>query len=363
MTNCAWEMRIRAAEGVADANFDAVRRTWYSIKQPVRHWGGCLGFRAVVAMPVGSGGGVRDRHHYRSSLSLNVLLTFRYFRFRITMRLSDFFQLSETKTATYTWVLVSRDPAVSPEDALARALAERIVMHQCRGSLHHYEAWKQRAENGVHLPESSRKALREAFIGPVLGIPEEPNAIPLDHLEGYVSQMLWYFLYLESPPEEIVRVEPPGFKSTDPGGDALAIHRVQREYLMFRLWEIKKFTRAPQSSTSVNSTVNRAYKQLNAKALEYLARYTAIGQEISDPELADFYGQLVDLWLEARKEAAAGVSIVTSLRHVPQRCFTTFSQHFPKFVNPVRLRGMLTAVEDFSSLTLKVREFIWRGLL
>ena len=278
------------------------------------------------------------------------------------MRLSDFFQLVETRTATHTWALVTHDPAMLPEDALAQALAEKIVMHQCRGSLHHYEAWKQRVENGVPLPESSRKALREAFIGPVLGIPEEPDAIPPDHLEGYVSQMLWYFLYLESPPEEIVRFEPPGFKSTDPGGDALAIHRVQNEYLMFRLWEIKKFTGAPQSSTSVNSTVNRAYKQLNTKALEYLARYTAIGQEISDPNLSDFYGQLVDLWSEARKEASAGVSVVTSSAHVPEQCFTTFGQHFPKFVNPVRLRGMLTAVENFSSFALKVREFIWKGL-
>lgn len=278
------------------------------------------------------------------------------------MRLSDFFQSAETITETHAWTLVSHDPAISPEDALAQALAEKIVKHQCRRSLHHYQAWKQRAEDGLSLPESSRKALREAFIGPVLGLPENPDAVPLDHLEGYVSQLLWYFLYLESPPEEIVRVEPPGFKSTDPGGDALAIHRVQNEYLMFRLWEIKKFTGNPESSTGVNSTVNRAYGQLNAKALEYLARYTVIGQELSEPELADFYGQLVDLWLEARREAAAGVSVVTSLCHIPQQCFTTFGQHFPKFVNPVRLRGMLTAVGDFSAFALKVREFIWKGL-
>ena len=282
--------------------------------------------------------------------------------FGITMRLSNFFQSSETITQTHAWTLVSHDPAITPEDALAQALADKIVEHQCRNSAHHYLAWKQRVENGVSLPESSRRALREGFIGPVLGLPEKPDAIPLDHLEGYVSQLLWYFLYLESPPEEIVRVEPPGFKSTDPGGDALAIHRVQNEYLMFRLWEIKKFTGALESSTSVSSTVNRAYRQLNAKALEYLARYTATGQELPDPELAEFYGQLVELWLDARREAAAGVSVVTSLRHVHHQCFTTFDRHFPDFIDPVRLRGMLTAVGDFSAFTIKVREFIWKGL-
>lgn len=279
------------------------------------------------------------------------------------MRLSDFFQSSETRSDTHTWSLSNHDPTTSsPQDALAEALADRIMEHQCRGCLHHYQAWKQRTGGGPPPSGTSREALSKGLIGPIVGLPENPGAVPLDHLEGYVSQLLWYFLYLESPPEEIVRVEPPGFKSTDPGGDALAIHRVQGEHLMFRLWEIKKFTGDPESSTSVSSTVNTAYGQLTAKALEYLARYTVIGQELSDPELVDFYGQLVDLWLDARKEAAAGVSIATSLCHVPQQCFTTFGQHFPKFVDPVRLRGMLTAVGDFSAFALKVREFIWKGL-
>lgn len=279
------------------------------------------------------------------------------------MRLSDFFQSSETMSETHTWILASHDPTTSsPQDALAKALAERIMEHQCRGCPHHYQAWKQRVDGGPPPPGASRKALVEAFIEPIFGLPENPDAIPLDHLEGFVSQLLWYFLYLESPPEEIVRVEPPGFKSTDPGGDALAVHRVQSEYLMFRLWEIKKFTGDPQSGASVSSTVGDAYRQLNSKALEYLARYTVIGQELSEPELVDFYGQLVDLWLDARREASAGVSVATSLCHIPQRCFTTFGQRFPGFVDPVRLRGMLTAVGDFSAFTEKVREFIWIGL-
>jgi hypothetical protein len=202
----------------------------------------------------------------------------------------------------------------------------------------------------------------KGFIEPIFGLPENPDTIPLDHLEGFVSQVLWYFLYLESPPEEIIRIEPPGFKSTDPGGDALAVHRVQSGYLMFRLWEIKKFTGDSNSSTSVSSTITTAYSQLNAKALEYLARYTVTGQEIPDLELQEFYGQLVDLWLDARREAAAGISVATSLCHIPIQCFTTFGQQFPKFVDPVRLRGMLTAIGDFSAFSLKVREFVWKGI-
>lgn len=274
------------------------------------------------------------------------------------MSLSDFFQATETVFETHSWTLVSHDPTASPEDALARALADRIMEHQCRGCPHHYEAWKQHVDGGPPPSGASRKALVEAFIGPVFGLPDDPDTVPLDHLEGFVGQMLWYFLYLESPPEEVVRVEPPGFRVTDPGGDALAIHRMREGYLMFRLWEMKKCTGA----SPVSSTVNTAYNQLSAKATEYLARYTVIGQELPDPELARFYGQLIELWIEARPEAAAGVSVATSLDHIPQRCFTTFGEHFPGLTDPVRLRGMLTAIGDFSAFALKVRECIWTGL-
>jgi hypothetical protein len=238
------------------------------------------------------------------------------------------------------------------------------MKHQCRGAQHHYLAWKQHFDGGPPPSGASQDALRRAFIGPVFGLPENPDSVPQDHLEGYISQMLWYFLYLDSPPEEIIRIEPPGFKSTDPGGDALAVHRIGGSYLIFRLWEIKKYAGAPEASGGgVSSTVNEAYNQLNAKALEYLARYTAIGQEISDdPEIAAFYGQLVDLWLEAQREATVGVSVATSLCHIPEQCFTTFGAQFPRFVDPVRLRGMLTAVGDFTTFALQVREYIWSGL-
>ena len=102
--------------------------------------------------------------------------------------------------------------------------------------------------------------------------------------------------------------------------------------------------------------------RVNAKATEYLARYTTIGQEIPDAELADFYGQLIDLWIDARPEASAGVSVATCVTRVPTKCFTTFGKHFPKFTEPIRLRGMLTAIQDFPTFASKVREYIWKGL-
>lgn len=274
------------------------------------------------------------------------------------MRLSDFFQSSETGCRTHSWTLVGQDPAMASMDTLASALADKIIEHQCRGCPHLYFAWKQRIDGGPP-PSGVSKAALNVFIEATFGLPSNPTPIPQDHLEGFVGQMLWYFLCLEISAEDVVRIESPGFKTTDPGGDGLVIHRTPAGHLMFRLREMKKFA---QERGNVVSTVNVAYNQLNSRATEYLARYTATGQEISDVELADFYGQLVELWIDARPEASAGVSITTSSRHVSLQCFDAFGDHFPRFIDPIRLRGMLSAVEDFSLFCCKVRDFVWTGL-
>jgi len=275
------------------------------------------------------------------------------------MKLNNFFQASENVANTHSWTLTKHDMGSSDVDSLARILAELIMEHRCRGCPQYYELWKQRLGGGEGPSGSAADALR-AFIEPVFGLPEKPDSVPRDHLEGYVAEYLWYFLSLEGfAGENVVRIEPPGFTATDPGGDGLIIHRYTSVDLMFRLWEIKKCT----GGSKVSLTVGNAYRQLNAKATEYLARYTTIGQEIPDAKLADFYGQLIDLWIDARPEAAAGVSVTTSLALVPSRCFTTFGKRFPKFANPVRLRGMLTAIGDFPEFVNKVREYVWTGLL
>lgn len=273
------------------------------------------------------------------------------------MGLGDFFQLTETLAPTHRWTLVSHDSNSSPLEALARVLADRIMELRCRGCPHHYGAWRDHA-NGGQRPTGASEAALKAFIEPAFGLPDDPNAVLQTHMEAFVAEQLWYFLSLEIPVEEIVRIEPPSFVATDRGGDGLVIHRVPDGYLMFRLWEIKKST--GQAATS--GAVSRAYKQLSAKATEYLARYTVIGQELPDSELADFYGQLVDLWIEASCEAAVGVSVATSQDHIPRRCFTTFGQRFASFVDPIRLQGMLTAIGDFSAFTTAVRDCVWKGL-
>ena len=278
--------------------------------------------------------------------------------FSTMLPLRDFFRSKYTKKETHSWVLVTHDSKKNPVEALAEALSDRIMEERCSGCQQHYTAWKELVEDGVRPSASSMAALK-AFIRPVFGLPGDPNSVPKDHLEGYIAEQLWYFLTLETSIDEmVVRIERPGFTATDPGGDGLVVHRLPPGDLLFRLWELKKCT----GTSSVSSTVQTAYKQLGSKATEYLARYTTIGQEIGNDELAAFYGRLIEFWIDASPEASAGVSVSTSRDKIPKRCFTTFGKRFPRFINPVRLRGMLTAIDDFPAFAEKVKEYVWTGL-
>jgi len=275
------------------------------------------------------------------------------------MLLREFFQSIRTPTETHSWILAAHNTDESPIDALAKLLAEKIMEHRCRGAPHYFETWRQHLDGGPQPSGAAARALR-AFVRPGFGLPAgESQLVPRAHLEGCVAQYLWYSLSLEDLTcENVVRVEHPGFSPTDPGGDGLVIHRVSDDLMMFRLWEIKKNTgKAP-----ISSTVGNAYQQLDAKATEYLARYTATGQELPDQELAEFYSRLPELWIDATSEAAAGVCVAISSDGIPNRCFSTFGRHFPRFINPVRLMGMLMATSDFPAFADTVRSYIWTGL-
>jgi hypothetical protein len=279
------------------------------------------------------------------------------------MKLNDFFESVQTTKPTHNWTLNSHKFMDISSDDLSLTLAREIVNFRCRRCAHHFNAWKDKVYNDIPLCESSQKALH-AFLTPTFGEPNEYfNGAKIDHLEGYIGEWLWYFLFLENPCEPIVYTIPPGFKSTDPGGDAVTIHRNSNNEFLFRLWEMKKFSpRSTESSQRISGTVNKAYSQLNTKATEYLARVTATEHELENPELEVFVGKLLDLWIDASYQASAGVSIATSLEHVSQNCFDDFGGQFPNFVDPIRLQGILTGIDDFSRFAIKVQEVVWKGL-
>jgi hypothetical protein len=279
------------------------------------------------------------------------------------MALTDLFISTFHNNRTHNWILNSHNSQIGTIENLAYALSTEIVRFRCRRCSQHFDSWRNKAENNIPLNKAAKNALR-AFLVPTFGDPDHNDMIPnIDHLEGFVGEWLWYFLITENPTEPIIHIIPPGFKSTDPGGDALIIHRVINDELHFRLWEMKKFApRATDSKQRLGTTVDKAYSQLNTNALEYLARITATEQELDCPELENFIGLLPDLWIDASPQAAAGISIATSLSHMSYNCFDDFGQQFPTFTNPIRLLGMLTCIGDFSAFTVKVKEYVWKGL-
>ncbi|HML41260.1 MAG TPA: hypothetical protein PKD23_11310 [Bellilinea sp.] len=279
------------------------------------------------------------------------------------MPITEFFNLSENMGETHNWAVVSHKRENVTLGRLAKAIATAIVEFRCRRCPHHFQAWANKAEKGLPLVESSSAALK-AFLTPTFGEPgSKNNKGQTDQLEGFVSEWIWYFITSENPTNQIVYQIPPGFKSIDPGGDGFIIHRLSSGTLMYRLWEMKKFAPTSDDTTQrISSTIERAYSQLNSNAMEYLARITTTEQETVNPELEEFLGLLPDLWVDASPQAAAGVSIATSFKYVESNCFDNFGARFPRFTQPVRLRGMITGVLDFSKLSLLIQEYIWKGL-
>lgn len=257
---------------------------------------------------------------------------------------------------------MEHDYRIGNIDDIAITLAFEIVSFRCRRLDPRFiNAWKDRVDNNSVLTREEQAVLRGMLV-PTFGEPNQKFTTQgkIDHLEGFIGEWLWYFLMIENTILDIKHIEVPGFKSTDPGGDALVIHKQSTGDLFFRLWEMKKF--APnQPGQRINSTITRACNQLNANALEYLARYTAVGQELSDPELEKFCSQLILKWIASDPTASVGVSVATSNSCLDISCFGDLGDRFPQISNGL-IEGMLTGLTDFSIFAEKVQEFVWKGL-
>jgi hypothetical protein len=270
------------------------------------------------------------------------------------------FQSVTTDARTHRWSRHTHDQSLCATEQLAAWVADSIMSCQCRGCPHHLAGWRSRVVGGAAHSPTHASALRQ-FVQPVLGLPDGSASVTDDHREGFVAEHLWYALVGECPgTEKVVLVEPPSFSVTSPGGDGLVIHRLDDGSLRFRLWEVKKAT----GESPVSATVTEAYKQLETRAAIYLAQITATGEgRHASAELADHYGQLVDMWLRGEPGAAAGVAIATSAARLPSTCFTTLgTTRFVQFASPNRLRGMLTALQDFPAFARLVQETVWSGL-
>ncbi len=239
-------------------------------------------------------------------------------------------------------------------------VADSTMRWRCRGALGDYRLWREAVNSGNALSGRDKEKVLP-FVQTLFGDRQNPK--PEEHSRGWVAQFIWFRLAAEMhthPERVLLSLEGPNFHATEPGGDGLAIwRRTQDNVLTFCLWEIKSHVGvAPMSNA-----VSRAYKQLDARATEYLAKFTAI-QTVArdDPQIDDLCANLVDLWINNSFQSGAGVGVATHAPLAPSRCFSTMHKHFPALSSPGQLEGVVAAIADFGVFTRNVRERIWIAL-
>jgi hypothetical protein len=260
----------------------------------------------------------------------------------------------------YVWELCrlrGSDEAVLTD--VSRLLSERIVEYLCPE--HVYRLWREARGGQRHLTSQERQLLI-VYLEPHLGNPDEAPPDHDERAQGSVSEFLWHELvrHRTEVGRKIARIEGPGFAVTDPGGDGLVVYETSAGSLVFRLWEIKKHT----AKGDVAVTVGNAHKQLDRRALSYLARYSSVAQQLTHrPELHLFYATLVDKWQANDDSVGAGVAVATSCKDEEQTdCFTGLPSRFPHLTDGDRLEGLLTAIGDFARFVELVKGEVWSAL-
>jgi hypothetical protein len=237
-------------------------------------------------------------------------------------------------------------------NVVARGIAKRRIGVNQR--LH--EVWLEQLalEDRPELPGSDRQLLAASLLQNI-GTPTKPAAV--EHLYGLVAEELWLQLITE---EDMglglpIRVEGHDWSATDPGGDGLTVYALQDDDFCFRLWESKYHG----TGDPIRQTVGIACRQVKARVLSYLARFSLIASRLTDnPPLAVFYGRLPEMWVD--KDAAAGVSIVVGASNRDDAaCFEAIPDYFG--LGPEHHQGQLNTVGDFVGLAARVREVLWAG--
>ncbi|WP_169811602.1 hypothetical protein [Nocardia shimofusensis] len=202
----------------------------------------------------------------------------------------------------------------------------------------------------------------EFFVQPVFGLPPKGSAAT-DHVPGHVGEWLWYLLARE---EEIVDhdlalLESPSWNVTESGGDGFAVYRIPAgsgTALIFRLWEIKKFT----GGGSISPTISTAASQLAKRGGEYVSKISWANATKSG-DIGRLMSELTELWMNADPRGGAGVSVSTNPAAAPKRkAFTQLPTHLSRMVHPGQLRGIVIAVQDFEDFASEVREYLWSAL-
>lgn len=275
--------------------------------------------------------------------------------------LFQLFAMTKTPANGYSWDLyVLSASAENSINAAIEHLAEAIVSHKCDQYSH---KWSDARRSGSKLAGPERRYVLTFLGAPLNSAPNRSD--DTTHLEGLVAEYLWYFSVQNRKEKlrRVKRVEPPGFLPTDPGGDGLVVYELDSGLTCFRLWEIKKDT----SAAGPRSKASEIYRQLNANALSYLARYSKVRQDLeeTDPALATLYAQLVELYDRQDYRMGVGAAIATSESSAINvgDCFISMPQSFSQMAKSGdQLEGMLHGVGDYSEFCRRIKEHIWTVL-
>lgn len=249
----------------------------------------------------------------------------------------------------------------SPDlDAAAWLVADEMMKGRCGAARRTYDLWRARATGGPPLTTTEREMV-ETFVEPSIGLPTDPTPRDPDHLQGAVAEYVWYLAARDWADEgrTIRYIEKPSLFATEAGGDGLVVYRLTTDgSLIFRLWEIKKYT----GSGSISRVISNACAQLAARGKSYFAKYASLGEQLPDDELVNLYGELGERWITAHATAGAGVAVATSESKVPSKAFSQMHRHLPGLNRGAQLEGIVSGIGDFASFAEQVRRFLWTGL-
>jgi hypothetical protein len=247
-------------------------------------------------------------------------------------------EVFESEKHTHVELLLPADK----HPAAASRVAAEIAWLRCGGAPQYYDAWVSRYQGGPPHGADLLACLA-AFLGSEsVGTADDPA--PQVHLDGFVAEHVWHLLLVEDALGRGIplRVDRPDWSVTDSGGDGLAIYDMAGT-LSFRLWESKAHT----GEGTVRDVVNGAARQIDSKALRYLARFSKIGQTLEQPALRLFYGRLVEFWRTSDAAAGGGISVSTASEDIAD-CFGGIGNYW-SFANFDQRQGMVVVIQEFSA--------------
>lgn len=239
--------------------------------------------------------------------------------------------------------------------ALAWVLINTMMRTRFGPAVHLLETWQRHTLAGTKIPPPNNVVIA-SFVEPVFGLPSAVKSD--DHLHGHIGEWLWHLLTKDN---DSVRVQPePKGDVTDSGGDGFSIYENGTGALRFRLWESKKNT----GSSSLSTSLNRAYEQLLDDGQRYVAKIVGTFAQVSHDtshEMMALINEIPAAWTQGDELVGVGVTLATH-RSLPAKPFKKMASKLPRLAKPGQLRGLATSISCYDELAQTVRRYAWTAL-